>query len=89
METKGVRGQKTIAAKWCLFRDHETVRLAVKRKKELGNFKLTELEKMSGIPAYRISRYLLKRKPHMNQFQLFHLCDVLGIEIRINVEFRQ
>jgi hypothetical protein len=86
--SKGERGHKTEVAKWCLFRDHETVRLAVARKKELGDFKLTDLERMTGIPAYRISRYLLKRKPHLNQFQLFSLCDKLGIDIRLQIEFR-
>lgn len=89
INTGGVRGQKTTAAKWCFFRDNSTVRMAVARKKELGNYMLTDLERMSGIPAYRISRYLLKRKPHMNQFQLFHLCDILGIDVKLNVEFRQ
>lgn len=83
------RGYKSIQAKWCLFRDNSTVRFAVAHQKKVGNYKLMDLERMTGIQAYRISRYLHGRKPNLNQFQLMTLCDKLGIDVKINVELRQ
>ena len=77
----------TPAGSWCLFRDHPTVRLAVRKRIDDRGLKLVQVADMTNIAVYRISRYLLKRKPNLNQYQLFTLCQKLGINIKINIEF--
>lgn len=81
------KGSRTVAAKWCHLRDNTTLRLAVQHRIKERKLKLMDLERATGIQAYRISRYLNKRKPHLNQFQLVNLCRYLNIVVKLQVEY--
>lgn len=80
-------GTRSVAAKWCYLRDNATLRLAVQTRIKQRKLKLMDLERATDIQAYRISRYLLKRKPNLNQFQLINLCKYLDIVVKLNVQF--
>ena len=82
------QGTRSVVAKWCYLRDNATLRLAVQTRIKQKKLRLMDLERLTGIQAYRISRYLLKRKPNLNQYQLISLCEALEIDVKLKVEFR-
>jgi transcriptional regulator with XRE-family HTH domain len=80
-------GQPSVAASWCHLRDNGTLRLAIQKRKKDRGLKLIELSALTGIASYRISRYLNKRKPNLNQHQLVSLANALDIRVTLNIQF--
>jgi transcriptional regulator with XRE-family HTH domain len=42
-----------------------------------------------GVAPYRFSLYMHDRIPNLNQYQLYEICQELGIKVDINVEMRE
>lgn len=78
----------TPAAKWCLFRDHPTLLLAIKKRMADRGLKQIQVAETAGLPVYRLNRYLNKRKPNLNQYQLYTICQKLGLDIKLRIEFK-
>jgi len=79
-------GEKSVNASWCLFRSNGVVRDSIKyRMKELG-ITQKELCVVMDFQENRLSTYLNNKMPGINQFQLYALCNKLGIKVRINIE---
>ena len=74
-------------ASWCFFRGDPNIRAAIKFKLKEFNLSQREVSLELGIAPYRFSKYLNKRIPNLNQYQLYTICIRLGIKVRINVEF--
>ena len=73
---------------YCILRDSEKVRAAVEiRVKRLG-LSTTELSKLSGIPMLPLRSYVTNSDRIITQKQLIKLCDVLGIDVDVKIEFR-
>jgi hypothetical protein len=80
-------GTRSVASKWCLLRDDTTLRTAIVYKIKSQKLRLADLERETGIQAYRISRYINGRKPHLSQFQLVSLAKFLGIQVTLETTF--
>ena len=74
-------------ASWCFFRGDPNIRSAIKFRLEESGLSQRELSLEVGVAPYRFSKYLNKRIPNLNQYQLYAICERLGIKVRLNVEF--
>lgn len=82
------RTDKSVEASWCFFRGSDTVRDAIEfRLKQTGRTAKSVCDE-TGIDPYRMSLYRNNRIPNVNQFQLYKICQALGIGVKINVELR-
>ena len=73
-------------AVWCFFRDSEKVRTAIKFRMMERKLSQKKFSEELGIAPYRLSRYLNEKRPYMNQFQLYKVCEKLGIKVKIQIE---
>ena len=78
----------TPQARWCFFRHSDRVRTAVKFRMKERNLTNKALAEKLDIKPYRISKYLNNKAANLNQFQLYKLCEELGIGVKIVVEFK-
>lgn len=73
---------------WCLFRDDPDLRIAIEIRKKQRKLTLVKIGRDIEVDDYRIGRYLNRRKPNLNQHQLFKLALYLGIEPSLSIEFK-
>lgn len=70
---------------WCILRNSTKLRTLIKYKIRSKEFKIVETAEKAGVETYRLSRYLNSRTPNLTQFQLMKVCDLLGIEVSLDI----
>ena len=71
-------------------RDDELVRDTVRALMKIKGLTITQLSKEVGIPIYRISQYLNnRREQRITQFQLIEICNHLGFEVELKIDFKR
>ena len=81
-------GTRSPQAMWCFFRGSDKVRTAVKFQMKQRGIIAKDFSEELGIAPYRLSKYLNDKTPNLNQFQLYKVCDKLGIDVKIIAELR-
>lgn len=82
-------GTKSPASTWCLLRSSQRLRAAILWKFEKLNMTWGRVAKETGIPPYCISMYVNdKKRKAMSQYQLITLCKFLGIDVSLELKFR-
>jgi transcriptional regulator with XRE-family HTH domain len=79
---------RDVTSHWCFLRDNASLKIAIQYKLKEKGLILAEIERQSGVPGYRISSWLNGKRPYPNQHQMLKLCTWLGIEVDLNVEFK-
>jgi len=74
--------------RWCLFRRSSNVRNAIKYQMTKFGYNNKQLAERANIASYRLSNYLRGDKQDLNQIQLMTVCDVLHIDIKVEVSLR-
>lgn len=80
-------GRRSPSSHWCVLRNNSNIRTAVQSRIKERGYTLKELEKHTGILADRISKYRNGKRKSITQYQLFTLCEFLGIEIDVQIKF--
>lgn len=80
---------RDITASWCFFRGSHKVRDAIKFMMKRRGMTAKALCEKVGVAPYRFSLYMNDRIPNLNQYQLYQICQELGIKVDINVEMRE
>lgn len=79
---------RTPVSHWCFLRSNEKLKLAVKHRIKQHPLSLTKIGDAAGVPSYRVSSWLKGNNRHWpSQFQVIKLCNYLGINTDLLVEF--
>ena len=79
---------RTPTRKWCLFRGASNVRNSIKHQMKKYKMQQKTLAASADIATARLSNYLNGNAGGLNQDQLMKVCDVLGLDVRVEVILR-
>ena len=79
---------KTPIRKWCLFRGASNVRNSIRHQMKKYKMPQKDLASASNVTTARLSNYLNGNAGGLNQDQLMKVCDVLGLDVRVEVILR-
>jgi hypothetical protein len=70
---------------WCFLRNNSKLKQVIKYKLQQKGLILHDVQKATGVPAYRISAWFNDNRPYPNQYQVLSLCKWLDIEVDIKI----
>lgn len=78
------------SASWCLVRNDKVLMRAIRSRIRTKGLKLVEIARATDIRVDRISKFLHQEKytKHITQFETVRLANFLGIEIKLDVKFK-
>lgn len=71
---------------WCILRNSSQLRTLIQYKIRQKDWLIKETAEKAGVETYRLSRYLNRRTPNLTQFQLMKVCEVLGVEVSLDIK---
>ena len=79
---------RSVLHKWGYLRTDSKLRGAIAFRMKDRNLDKEDIQEALGMLPYRVSNYLKGDLPNLNDYEIIKLGRFLGIEISLNVEFR-